>query len=94
MLVLEAGYSEFNRKNLLYYTLPKSDRTCIRSKFLDVGLEPVVVLVVLSHLLASSISSQVLQRLVIVLNSLLCAICCVILPYVYTCALYIIRYAS
>jgi hypothetical protein len=53
------------------------------------GLEPVVVLVVLSHLLTSSIFSQVLQRLVIVLNSLLCVICCVILPYVYTCALYI-----
>jgi hypothetical protein len=53
------------------------------------GLEPVVVLVVLSHLLASSIFSQVLQRLVIVLNYLLCVICCVIFPYVYTCALYI-----
>jgi hypothetical protein len=51
------------------------------------GLEAVVVLVVLSHLLASSIFSQVLQRLVIVLNSLLCVICCVILPYVYTSAL-------
>jgi hypothetical protein len=60
---------------------------CIVCYFLMFGLEPVVVIVVLSHLLASSIFSQVLQRLVIVLNSILCAICCVILPYVYTCAL-------
>ena len=36
MLVLEASYSEFNRMNLLYYTLPKYDRTRIRLKFLDV----------------------------------------------------------
>jgi hypothetical protein len=60
---------------------------CIVCYFLMFGLEPVVVIVVLSHLLVSSIFSQVLQRLVIVLNSILCAICCVILPYVYTCAL-------
>jgi hypothetical protein len=60
---------------------------CIVCYFLMFLLEPVVVIVVLSHLLASSIFSQVLQRLVIVLNSILCAICCVILPYVYTCAL-------
>jgi hypothetical protein len=60
---------------------------CIVCYFSMFRLEPVVVIVVLSHLLASSIFSQVLQRLVIVLNSILCAICCVILPYVYTCAL-------
>jgi hypothetical protein len=68
---------------------------CIVCYFSMFGLEPVVVLVVLSHLLASSIFSQVLQRLVIVLNSLLCVIWCVIFHYVYTCASCIsIRYAS
>ena len=60
---------------------------CIVGYFSMFELEPVVVIVVLSHFLASDIFSQVLQRLAIVLNSILCAICCVILPYVYTCAL-------
>jgi hypothetical protein len=44
---------------------------CIVCYFSMFRLEPVVVIVVLSHLLASSIFSQVLQRLIIVLNSIL-----------------------
>jgi hypothetical protein len=53
----------------------------------ELGL--VVVIVVLSHLLASSIFSRVLQRLVIVCNMLCYSSLCLDM-----CIMHLIRYAS
>jgi hypothetical protein len=62
---------------------------CIVCYFSMFELGPVVVIVVLSHLLASSIFSRVLQRLVIVCNMLCYSSLCLDM-----CIVHLIRYAS